>query len=140
VVAQQSAEPDPAVSSQAAFSRLADQLATRVLGQPQLIEKLLVAVLADGHVLLEGPPGLAKTRVAFLLANAFDASFQRIQFTPDLLPADLTGTTVYDQREHRFDFHPGPLFNQFILADEINRAPAKVQAALLESPRRRGYL
>ncbi len=133
VVPDQSAELNHAVSSQSAFSQLADQLSARVLGQPQLIEKLLVAVLADGHVLLEGPPGLAKTRVAFLLANAFDATFARIQFTPDLLPADLTGTTVYDQREHRFDFHAGPLFNQFILADEINRAPAKVQAALLEA-------
>lgn len=133
VVPDQSVELNHAASSQTAFSQLASQLGDRVLGQPQLIEKLLIAVLADGHVLLEGPPGLAKTRVAFLLANAFDASFQRIQFTPDLLPADLTGTTVYDQREHRFDFHAGPLFNQFILADEINRAPAKVQAALLEA-------
>jgi len=117
----------------AAFTQLRDQLTSRVLGQPDLIERLLIAVLADGHVLLEGPPGLAKTRVAFLLANAFDGSFQRVQFTPDLLPADLTGTTVYDPREHHFDFHAGPLFNQFILADEINRAPAKVQAALLEA-------
>lgn len=133
MVPDQSAELNHAVSSRSAFSQLASQLGDRVLGQPQLIEKLLVAVLADGHVLLEGPPGLAKTRVAYLLANAFDASFQRIQFTPDLLPADLTGTTVFDQREHRFDFHAGPLFNQFILADEINRAPAKVQAALLEA-------
>lgn len=122
-----------AESAQQAFTQLKSQLAAKVLGQPQLIERLLVAVLADGHVLLEGPPGLAKTRIAFLLAKAFDASFQRIQFTPDLLPADLTGTTVYDQREHRFDFHAGPLFSQFILADEINRAPAKVQAALLEA-------
>jgi len=115
------------------FRQLANELEALVLGRSSLIERLLTALLADGHVLLEGPPGLAKTRAAFLLANSIDASFQRIQFTPDLLPADLTGTTVYDAREHRFDFHPGPLFHNVILADEINRAPAKVQAALLEA-------
>ena len=115
------------------FQDLAGQLERLVLGRSSLIERLLTALLADGHVLLEGPPGLAKTRAAHLLANAVDASFQRIQFTPDLLPADLTGTTVYDAHDHRFDFHPGPLFHNVILADEINRAPAKVQAALLEA-------
>jgi MoxR-like ATPase len=115
------------------FNDLASQLDRLVLGRSSLIERLLTALLADGHVLLEGPPGLAKTRAAHLLANAIDASFQRIQFTPDLLPADLTGTTIYDARDHRFDFHPGPLFHNVILADEINRAPAKVQAALLEA-------
>jgi len=115
------------------FNGLADQLERLVLGRSVLIERLLTALLADGHVLLEGPPGLAKTRAAHLLATTIDASFQRIQFTPDLLPADLTGTTVYDAREHRFDFHAGPLFHNVILADEINRAPAKVQAALLEA-------
>lgn len=133
VVQDQASDLNDQQWPQAAFTQLRDQLSARVLGQPDLIERLLIAVLADGHVLLEGPPGLAKTRVAFLLANAFDASFQRVQFTPDLLPADLTGTTVYDPREHHFNFHAGPLFNQFILADEINRAPAKVQAALLEA-------
>jgi len=115
------------------FRDLADQLEGLVLGRSSLIERLLTALLADGHVLLEGPPGLAKTRAAYLLANAIDSTFQRIQFTPDLLPADLTGTTVYDAHEHRFDFHAGPLFHNVILADEINRAPAKVQAALLEA-------
>ncbi|MEZ5931108.1 MAG: MoxR family ATPase [Alphaproteobacteria bacterium] len=115
------------------FTDLADQLEALVLGRSSLIERLLTALLADGHVLLEGPPGLAKTRAAYLLANAIDSTFQRIQFTPDLLPADLTGTTVYDAHEHRFDFHAGPLFHNVILADEINRAPAKVQAALLEA-------
>lgn len=108
-------------------------LSALVPGRVVLIERLVCAVLADGHVLLEGPPGLAKTRLANLLANAFDAPFQRIQFTPDLLPSDLTGTSIYDPNEHNFDFHPGPLFSSFILADEINRAPAKVQAALLEA-------
>ena len=115
------------------FKELAGQLEALVLGRSSLIERLLTALLADGHVLLEGPPGLAKTRAAFLLATSIDAAFQRIQFTPDLLPADLTGTTVYDAHEHRFDFHAGPLFHNVILADEINRAPAKVQAALLEA-------
>lgn len=115
------------------FKRLAHELDSLVLGQSALVERLLTALLADGHVLLEGPPGLAKTRAAYLLATSVNASFQRIQFTPDLLPADLTGTTVYDVREHRFDFHAGPLFHDVILADEINRAPAKVQAALLEA-------
>ncbi|MGI9494132.1 MAG: AAA family ATPase [Geminicoccaceae bacterium] len=115
------------------FQRLTDELDALVLGRSTLIERLLTALLADGHVLLEGPPGLAKTRAAYLLATSVNASFQRIQFTPDLLPADLTGTTVYDAHEHRFDFHAGPLFHDVILADEINRAPAKVQAALLEA-------
>ncbi|MGI9499880.1 MAG: AAA family ATPase [Geminicoccaceae bacterium] len=115
------------------FKDLAGQLEELVLGRSSLIERLLTALLADGHVLLEGPPGLAKTRAAYLLATSIDANFQRIQFTPDLLPADLTGTTVYDAHEHRFDFHAGPLFHNVILADEINRAPAKVQAALLEA-------
>lgn len=115
------------------FQRLKNELDALVLGRSTLIERLLTALLADGHVLLEGPPGLAKTRAAFLVANSVKASFQRIQFTPDLLPADLTGTTVYDAHEHRFDFHAGPLFHDVILADEINRAPAKVQAALLEA-------
>lgn len=115
------------------FGDLSDQLEKLILGRSSLIERLLTALLADGHVLLEGPPGLAKTRAAYLLANAIDATFQRIQFTPDLLPADLTGTTVYDAHEHRFDFHAGPLFHNVILADEINRAPAKVQSALLEA-------
>ena len=115
------------------FQALGDELKRLVIGRPEFVERLITAVLADGHILLEGPPGLAKTRSANLLANAFDATFQRVQFTPDLLPSDLTGTTIYDPQAHRFDFYPGPLFHEFILVDEINRAPAKVQAALLEA-------
>jgi MoxR-like ATPase len=108
-------------------------LDTGIVGQPRLVEHLLIALLADGHVLLEGAPGLAKTRVSRLLATAFEGDFSRIQFTPDLLPSDLTGSSIYDPREHRFDFQRGPLFGNFVLADEINRAPAKVQSALLEA-------
>ncbi|MCL4127726.1 UNVERIFIED_CONTAM: hypothetical protein GTU68_032379 [Idotea baltica] len=94
---------------------------------------MLVALLADGHVLLEGAPGLAKTRLARRLSQSFEGDFSRIQFTPDLLPSDLTGSDIYFQREHRFEFRKGPLFTHFLLADEINRAPAKVQSALLEA-------
>ncbi len=115
------------------FTTVAAEIDGRVPGQHDAIVRLLMAVLADGHVLLEGPPGVAKTRTALLLAHAFHGSFARIQFTPDLLPADLTGTNIYDPNEHRFQFHRGPLFHDFVLADEINRAPAKVQAALLEA-------
>ena len=93
----------------------------------------MIGLLADGHILLEGAPGLAKTRVARLLAHGMEGVFKRIQFTPDLLPSDLTGSSIYDAREQRFDFQTGPVFGNFILADEINRAPAKVQSALLEA-------
>ena len=105
----------------------------RVLGQGRLVSRMLVALLADGHILVEGPPGLAKTRAVKTLASGVEGNFQRIQFTPDLLPADLTGTDVYRPKDHSFSFQPGPLFHQVIVADEINRAPAKVQSALLES-------
>ena len=105
----------------------------RVLGQGTLVSRMLVALLADGHILVEGPPGLAKTRAVKTLANGVEGDFQRIQFTPDLLPADLTGTDVYRPQDNSFSFQPGPLFHQVIVADEINRAPAKVQSALLES-------
>lgn len=115
------------------FAVVAAAIDERVRGQHEVIMKLLAAVLADGHVLLEGPPGVAKTRAALLLAHAFHGSFARIQFTPDLLPGDLTGTSVFDAVKQQFYFHKGPLFHDFILADEINRAPAKVQAALLEA-------
>jgi MoxR-like ATPase len=115
------------------FSQLQDNLARQVLGQPQLIEHLLIALLADGHLLVEGAPGLAKTRAIRQLGELLDGSFQRLQFTPDLLPADLTGTDVYRAQEGSFAFMPGPLFHNLILADEINRAPAKVQSALLEA-------
>lgn len=104
-----------------------------MIGQNQTVLSLLIGLLADGHVLLEGAPGLAKTRIARLLAQAMAGDFRRIQFTPDLLPSDLTGSSIYDASEQRFDFRPGPIFGNFILADEINRAPAKVQSALLEA-------
>jgi MoxR-like ATPase len=104
-----------------------------MIGQTETVQGLLVGLLADGHVLLEGAPGLAKTRIARLLAQSMEGVFNRIQFTPDLLPSDLTGSAIYDPREHRFDFQEGPIFGNFILADEINRAPAKVQSALLEA-------
>lgn len=104
-----------------------------MIGQNEAVTSLLVGLLADGHVLLEGAPGLAKTRIARLLSESIEGDFNRIQFTPDLLPSDLTGSSIYDSREHRFDFQPGPIFGNFILADEINRAPAKVQSALLEA-------
>ena len=115
------------------FSKLRSRLADSVVGQSALVESLLIALIADGHVLLEGAPGLAKTRIAKALANSFEGEFSRIQFTPDLLPSDLTGGAIYNPAEHRFDFQKGPLFGNFVLADEINRAPAKVQSALLEA-------
>ncbi|NIM19228.1 MAG: AAA domain-containing protein [Candidatus Latescibacteria bacterium] len=105
---------------------------TVIVGQRYLIDRLLIGVLCDGHVLIEGVPGLAKTLSVKTLASAINTSFQRIQFTPDLLPADLIGTQVYDPRDHSFTAKKGPIFSNIILADEINRAPAKVQSALLE--------
>ena len=126
-------EPAGSTAVQELFADLRTRLDAGMIGQSRTVLNLMVALLANGHVLLEGAPGLAKTRIARLLATAFDGTFNRIQFTPDLLPSDLTGTAIYDQREHRFDFHKGPLFGNFILADEINRAPAKVQSALLEA-------
>ena len=115
------------------FGELAERLDRQVLGQPRLIERLLIALLADGHLLVEGAPGLAKTRAIRQLGAHLEGSFQRIQFTPDLLPADLTGTEVFRPQDGSFVFHRGPLFHHLILADEINRAPAKVQSALLEA-------
>ena len=105
----------------------------RIIGQPGLIERLLVAILADGHLLVEGAPGLAKTRAIKVLGEGIEGSFHRVQFTPDLLPADLTGTEIYRPQDGSFLFQRGPLFHNLILADEINRAPAKVQSALLEA-------
>lgn len=105
----------------------------RVLGQANLIDRLLIAVLCNGHLLIEGAPGLAKTKIIRELADGLDAQFKRIQFTPDLLPGDITGTDIYRPEKCSFEFLPGPIFNNFILADEINRAPAKVQSALLEA-------
>jgi MoxR-like ATPase len=112
---------------------LSEFMKSRILGQQRLISRMLVALLADGHILVEGFSGLAKTRAVKTLANGLEGNFQRIQFTPDLLPADLTGTDVYRPHDSSFSFQPGPLFHHVIVADEINRAPAKVQSALLES-------
>ena len=116
-----------------AFRQLRDFLNSQVIGQPELIEHLLIALLADGHLLVEGPPGLAKTRAVNALAKGIEGDFHRVQFTPDLLPADLTGTDIYRPETGEFKFQRGPLFHNLILADEINRAPAKVQSALLEA-------
>lgn len=108
-----------------------------IVGQKHLVESLLIGLLADGHVLLEGVPGLAKTLAIKTLSNLIDADFSRIQFTPDLLPADVIGTMVYSQKEETFKSNKGPVFANFVLADEINRAPAKVQSALLEAMQER---
>lgn len=108
-----------------------------IVGQKQLIDNLLIGLLANGHILLEGVPGLAKTLAINTLAQAVNADFSRIQFTPDLLPADLTGTLIYSQKDGKFEVHKGPVFSNFVLADEINRSPAKVQSALLEAMQER---
>ncbi len=105
----------------------------QIIGQEHLIERLLIALLADGHLLVEGAPGLAKTKAIKTLAQAIEGDFHRIQFTPDLLPADVTGTDIYRPQQGTFEFQPGPIFHNLVLADEINRAPAKVQSALLEA-------
>ncbi|WP_419148067.1 AAA family ATPase [Pseudoalteromonas 'SMAR'] len=115
------------------FTQLKHYLDTQILGQSALTEALLITLLADGHLLVEGPPGLAKTRAVNALAKGIEGSFQRVQFTPDLLPSDITGTDIYRQQTNEFVFEKGPLFHSLILADEINRAPAKVQSALLEA-------
>lgn len=115
------------------FSTLKQHLSSQIIGQEALVENLLIALLANGHLIVEGPPGLAKTRAVNALAQGLEADFHRIQFTPDLLPADLTGTDIYRPEDGTFVFQPGPLFQNLVLADEINRAPAKVQSALLEA-------
>ena len=112
---------------------VARQVAKRVVGQDYMVDRLLISILTGGHVLLEGVPGLAKTLTVRTLAETIDTTFHRIQFTPDLLPADVLGTQVYDQSTGQFSVKRGPIFANIILADEINRAPAKVQAALLEA-------
>ncbi|MCA0404508.1 MAG: MoxR family ATPase [Proteobacteria bacterium] len=112
---------------------LAAHLNERILGQQDLVSRLLIAMLADGHLLVEGAPGLAKTRAVKELSSMIEGDFHRIQFTPDLLPGDLTGTDIYRPENGSFVFQPGPIFHHLILADEINRAPAKVQSALLEA-------
>ena len=115
------------------FHRLQSYIGKHIIGQEQLVNRLLIALLADGHLLVEGAPGLAKTRAIKVLADGIEGDFHRIQFTPDLLPADLTGTEIYRQQEGSFVFQQGPLFHNLVLSDEINRAPAKVQSALLEA-------
>lgn len=119
--------------NQKVFQGLLNQLSQRILGQRKLLERLLIALIADGHLLVEGAPGLAKTTAIKSLAEHIEGDFHRVQFTPDLLPADITGTEIYRPQDGSFVFQHGPIFHNIILADEINRAPAKVQAALLEA-------
>ena len=122
---------DPSLRNKVAAVRA--WLGERVIGQPQLIERLLITLLSGGHLLVEGAPGLAKTRAIKELARTVDGTFQRIQFTPDLLPSDITGSEIFHAETGTFDFQQGPVFHNLVLADEINRAPAKVQSALLEA-------
>lgn len=115
------------------FQSLQAYVNSQIIGQPDLTQRLLIALLADGHLLVEGPPGLAKTKAIKTLSELIEGSFHRIQFTPDLLPSDITGTDIYRPETGAFEFQAGPIFHNLVLADEINRAPAKVQAALLEA-------
>lgn len=112
--------------------QLKEQIAAVIVGQEQIVDLLLTAILANGHILIEGVPGVAKTLLAKLTARLISADFSRIQFTPDLMPSDVLGTTVFNMKTNDFDFHPGPVFADIVLVDEINRAPAKTQAALFE--------
>jgi len=130
-VEERSAELSPA------FTRVREEIGKVLVGQASLVDRLLVGLLADGHLLLEGLPGLAKTTAVKALASALDVQFSRIQFTPDLLPADLVGTQIYNPRDGSFSTRKGPVFANIVLADEINRAPAKVQSALLEAMQER---
>ncbi len=118
---------------QHAIQQLKSYINKHIIGQQGLVDRLLIALLADGHLLVEGAPGLAKTRAIKILSEGIEGNFQRVQFTPDLLPADLTGTEIYRPQDGSFKFQQGPLFHNLVLADEINRAPAKVQSALLEA-------
>ena len=115
------------------FDKLQQYVSGKIIGQSELVNRLLVAMLADGHLLVEGAPGLAKTRAIQVLSDAVESDFHRVQFTPDLLPADITGTEIFQPQTGEFEFRKGPLFHNLVLADEINRAPAKVQSALLEA-------
>ncbi len=121
------------MQTQNEFLTLRQHLEQTIVGQHKLLDRLMISLLTGGHVLLEGPPGLAKTTAVNTLASGVHASFQRVQFTPDLMPGDLTGTDVFDPEAHRFTFINGPIFHEIVLADEINRAPPKVQSALLEA-------
>ena len=126
------------IQKESAFSDLLSiEMGKVIVGQKQLVENLMIALLANGHILLEGMPGLAQTLAISTLSKAVNAKFTRIQFTPDLLPADVTGTLIYSQKNESFEIHKGPVFANFVLADEINRAPAKVQSALLEAMQER---
>ena len=127
------ATPPASPAGRAAIAQLRNWLESKIVGQPALVERLVIALLADGHLLVEGAPGLAKTRAIRSLAEGITASFQRIQFTPDLLPGDVTGSDIYRPQNGTFEFQAGPVFHNLVLADEINRAPAKVQSALLEA-------
>ncbi|WLQ15060.1 MoxR family ATPase [Hahella aquimaris] len=121
------------MSLQATLLDLKNQLSESIIGQSHLLDRLLISLLADGHLLVEGAPGLAKTKAIKELASNIEGDFQRIQFTPDLLPADITGSDIYRPETGNFEFRKGPIFHNLVLADEINRAPAKVQSALLEA-------
>ncbi len=121
------------MTTQATIQQLKSHIQTGIIGQEHLINRLLIALLADGHLLVEGAPGLAKTRAINVASEGMQADFHRVQFTPDLLPGDLTGTEIYRPQDGSFNFQKGPLFHNLVLADEINRAPAKVQSALLEA-------
>ena len=126
------------IQQASSFVDLIDQeMQKNIVGQKDMVQKLLVALLADGHIMLEGMPGLAKTLAIKTLSDIVDVGFSRVQFTPDLLPADLIGTMIYSPRNEEFTVKQGPIFSNFILADEINRAPAKVQSALLEAMQER---
>ena len=126
------------IQKESAFTDLlALEMGKVIVGQKHLVENLMIALLSNGHILLEGMPGLAKTLAISTLSKAVNAKFSRIQFTPDLLPADVTGTLIYSQKKEAFEVHKGPVFANFVLADEINRAPAKVQSALLEAMQER---
>jgi MoxR-like ATPase len=115
------------------INQIKQWLASKIVGQEHLVERLIIALLADGHLLVEGAPGLAKTKAIKTLSEGLEADFHRVQFTPDLLPADITGSDIYRPQQGTFEFQAGPLFHNLVLADEINRAPAKVQSALLEA-------
>ena len=121
------------MSNKSEILRLKSYISRHIIGQHKLVDRLLLALLADGHLLVEGAPGLAKTRAIKVLGDGVEADFHRVQFTPDLLPADLTGTEIYRPQDGSFHFQRGPLFHNLVLADEVNRAPAKVQSALLEA-------
>jgi MoxR-like ATPase len=120
-------------SASAELKALQIWMNSQIIGQEHLVERLIIALLADGHLLVEGPPGLAKTKAVKTLSDGIEGDFHRIQFTPDLLPSDVTGTDIYRPEHGSFEFQPGPIFHNLVLADEINRAPAKVQSALLEA-------